>query len=513
MTHGIPFAWTASAFIAYTILIFVIARLSARGHSSSSFFRGDRKAPWPVVAYGMIGASISGVTFISVPGNVWNQNFYYMPMVLGFAVGYVVIAKVLLPLYYRLGLSSIYTYLGERFGRRSYWTGTSFFILSRLLGAAARIYVAIVVLLTFLPSDFIQALSPSGAFCIIAAVFLSIVYLYTYRGGVRSIIWTDVLQTTFMLLAVVLGIIFICRDMGWTAGELLTSVGQATNTNSASAGFGHGFTNWFDWDWGHGTNAVKQFVSGIVVTVAMTGLDQAMMQKNLACKDLASSQKNMYSTGATIIVVNLSFLLLGALLCVYMADKGGFEAFGISRTDEIFPAVAGSCLGTGVAVFFLIGLISASYPSAGAAMTSLTSAICVDYLGFSDRNDLDDKGKERLRKRVQAAVAMAFFIIMAVLFLVSNDAVINLIYKLASYTYGPLLGIFFFGILTRVKVRDKATPFVAAASPVLCLILNTVLKRMAGFDLGFSLLLVNGLLSFAGMYICSLGQKNGDFAE
>lgn len=503
METGIPFIWTASAFIAYTVLIFIIANISSKGRSSSSFFRGDRKAPWPVVAYGMIGASVTGVTFISVPGNVWNQNFFYMPMVLGFAVGYVVIAKVLLPLYYRMGLTSIYTYLDERFGRSSYWTGTSFFILSRLLGAAARIYVAIVVLLTFLPASFVQALSPTGAFCITAAVFLTLVYLYTYQGGVRSIIWTDVLQTTFMLLAVILGIIFICKDMGWTAGAMLSAVGETTNQTSASVGFGRPFASWFDWNWGHGTNAVKQFISGIVVTIAMTGLDQAMMQKNLACKDLASSQKNMYSTGAIIIVVNLFFLLLGALLCVYVSDKGGFEAFGISRTDEMFPAVASTCLGTGVALFFLIGLISASYPSAGAAMTSLTSTICVDFLGFNKREDLDESAKESLRKKVQAGVSLVFFLIMTVLFLVSNDAVINLIYKLASFTYGPLLGIFFFGILTKIKARDAATPYVAVASPVICLLLNMFLKNVFGFDLGFSLLLVNGLLSFAGMWICA----------
>lgn len=508
MENGLPFVWTATAFVAYTVLIFVIAHIASKGRSSSSFFRGDRKAPWPVVAYGMIGASVTGVTFISVPGNVWNQNFFYMPMVLGFAVGYIVIAKVLLPLYYRMGLTSIYTYLDGRFGRSSYWTGTSFFILSRLLGAAARIYVAIVVLLAFLPAGFVQAVSPAGAFCITAAVFLSLVYLYTYKGGVRSIIWTDVLQTTFMLLAVVLGIVFICKDMGWSAGQMLTSVGQAVNTNTGAAGYGRSFTAWCDWDWSHGTNAVKQFISGIVVTVAMTGLDQAMMQKNLACKDLASSQKNMYSTGVTIIVVNLFFLLLGALLCVYVSDKGGFEAFGISRTDGMFPAVASSCLGKGVAVFFLIGLISASYPSAGAAMTSLTSTICVDFLSFSDRTDMSERDKEKLRKGVQALVGVVFFAIMTVLFLVSNDAVINLIYKLASYTYGPLLGIFFFGIMTRVKARDKATPFVAVASPLLCLALNTALKKLCGFDLGFSLLLVNGILSFAGMYLCALGRRD-----
>lgn len=498
MEHSLPFAWTVIAFAAYTVLLFVISHYTSRSHSSSSFFKGDRQAPWFVVAYGMIGASVTGVTFISVPGNVWVQNFFYMPMVIGFAVGYVVVAKMLLPLYYRMGLTSIYTYLDERFGRSSYWTGTSFFILSRLLGAAVRVYVVIVVFLTFLPASFVHALTPMGAFSLTALVFLLLVYLYTYRGGVKSIIWTDVLQTTFMLLAVALGIIFICKDMGWSMGDMFTSVGTAVNQNGG-IGDGRHFTSWFDWNWGHGTNVIKQFISGVVVTIAMTGLDQAMMQKNLACKDLKSSQKNMITTGLIISVVTLSFLFLGALLSVYVMDKGGFEAFGITKTDQMFPAVASSCLGAGVALFFLIGLVSASYPSAGAAMTSLTSTICVDFLGFNRRSSLTEEKKEHTRKLVQAGVAVSFFVIMAVLFLMSNDSVINIIYKLASYTYGPLLGLFFFGILTKAKVHDKAAPAVAVLSPILCLVLNTLLKKWFGFDLGFSLLLVNGLLSFAGM--------------
>lgn len=503
MEQSLPFAWTVFAFAVYTILLFAISHYSARGGSANSFFKGDRQAPWFVVAYGMIGASLTGVTFISVPGNVWTQNFFYMPMVLGFAVGYVIIAKVLLPLYYRMGLTSIYTYLDERFGRSSYWTGSSFFILSRLLGAAVRVYVVIVVLLSFLPVSFVASLGSFGAFVLVSLVFLLLVYLYTYRGGVRSIIWTDVLQTSFMLLAVALSIIFICKDMGWSFGEMFSSVGSAINENVSVVGNGRPFTSWFDRNWNHGTNVIKQFISGIVVTIAMTGLDQSMMQKNLACKDLKSSQKNMYSTAAIIVAVNLFFLLLGALLCVYVNDKGGFEAFGIAKTDQIFPAVASTCLGPGVALFFLIGLISASYPSAGAAMTSLTSTICVDFLGFNRRSDLDEKSKERKRKLIQAGVTLAFFLIMSVLFLISNDSVINIIYKLASYTYGPLLGMFFFGILTRADIHDKAAPYVAVLSPLLCLLLNTLLKNSLGFDLGFSLLLVNGLLSFAGMALIS----------
>lgn len=497
MENGFPFHWFLIAFAAYTALLFVISWLTARKAGSSSFFSGDRKAPWPVVAYGMVGASISGVTFISVPGNVWAQNFFYMPLVLGFVGGYAVVAEVLLPLYYRKNLTSIYTYLGERLGRRSHLTGTTFFMISRLLGAAVRILAVIVVFNTFIPRGFIEATSGSFAFALVTLVFLVLLYLYTYRGGVKTIIWTDVLQTTFMLLAVGLAIWHICRDMGWNFGGMWAALSSAENPLTP----GHGYTDWFDWNWSSGTNALKQFVAGIFITIAMTGLDQAMIQKSLACKDLKAAKKNMYTTSLIIVAVNLFFLLLGALLCVYASSKGGFEALGISRTDELFPAVASRCLGFGVCLFFLIGLISASYPSAGAAMTSLTTSFCFDFLGFGKREDLSEERKERIRKWVHAFVALAFLAIILALYLLSNDSVINLVYKLASYTYGPLLGIFFFGILTKCRARDAATPWIAAASPLLCLAFNILGKRYLGFDLGFTLLIVNGLITFALMWL------------
>ena len=495
MEQTFPFHWFLIAFAAYTALLFVISGLTLRKAGTDSFFDGGRKAPWLAVAYGMVGSSISGVTFISVPGNVWVQNFFYMPLVLGFAVGYVVIAKVLLPLYYRRNLTSIYTYLGERFGRKSHMTGTSFFILSRLLGAAVRIFVVIVVFKSFIPQP--AALSDLSVFTVTSVVFLVLLYLYTFRGGVKTIIWTDVLQTTFMLLAVGLTISHICRDMDWNAAAMWSAVTSTPNALTE----GHCYADWFNWDWKAGTNAVKQFISGIFITVAMTGLDQAMMQKNLACKDLRAAQKNMYTTGIIIVLVNAFFLLMGALLCVFVADKGGFESLGILKTDEMFPAVASRYLGFGTCLFFLIGLISASYPSAGAALTSLTTSVCVDIFGFKDRTDINDSGKERIRKWIHACVAFVFLLILIVLYLVSNDAVVNLVYKLASYTYGPLMGMFFFGILTDCKVRDRATPWIAAASPLLCLAINLIGRNCLGFDLGFSLLIVNGLLTFLGMWL------------
>jgi Na+/proline symporter len=496
MKHEFPLYIFLIAFAAYTAILFFISWMTARKAGSSSFFSGDRKAPWPIVAYGMVGASISGVTFISVPGNVLAQNFYYMPLVLGFVGGYIIIAKVLLPLYYRMNVTSIYSYLGERFGEKSHKTGTVVFMISRVLGAAVRIFVVVLVLFAFLPKGVFGG-SEIVSFSIVTLIFLILLYFYTYRGGVKTIIWTDVLQTTFMLLAVFLTIFYICKDMGWGFGQMCAAVASTANPEIA----GSNFSDMFDWNWGHGTNVVKQFIAGIFVTIAMTGLDQGMMQKNLACKNIRSAQKNMYTTSIIIVVVNYFFLLLGAILSIYVADKGGFQALGIVKTDEMFPVVASQYLGITVGVFFLIGLISASYPSAGAALTSLTTSFCVDFVGFNSRKDLSESRKNRVRKLIQAFFTLLFLIIIVILYVVSNDAVVNLVYKLASYTYGPLLGMFFFGILTKSKVRDGAVPYIAVAAPLLCFIINFIGKKYFGFDLGFTLLIVNGLLTFLGMWL------------
>ncbi|MDD2595566.1 MAG: sodium:solute symporter [Bacteroidales bacterium] len=500
MRHEFPFVWFLVAFAAYTALLFIISWITARKAGSSSFFSGDKKAPWPVIAYGMVGASISGVTFISVPGNVLAQNFYYMPLVLGFVGGYIIIAKVLLPLYYRMNLTSIYTYLGERFGTKSYKTGTSVFMVSRILGAAVRIFVVVVVFFAFIPKGMIAGTSDIVVFAIVTFIFLVLLYFYTFKGGVKTIIWTDVLQTTFMLLAVFLTIFYVCRDMGWSFSGMASAVASAENPQIP----GTSFSDMFDWNWGHGTNAIKQFIAGIFITIAMTGLDQTMMQKNLACKDIKAAQKNMYTTSIIIVVVNFFFLLLGALLSIYVANKGGFDALGITKTDEMFPTIASQYLGVGVGILFLIGLISASYPSAGGALTSLTTSFCVDFIGFNNRSDLTVERKEKMRKWIHAGFAFLFFIIILVLFIVSNDAVVNLVYKLASYTYGPLLGLFFFGILTKYKIKDGATPYIAVGAPLLCLIINLIGKKYLGFDLGFTLLIVNGAITFLALWLCRI---------
>lgn len=502
MRHEFPLYLFLIAFAVYTIILFFISWLTARKAGNSSFFSGDKQAPWPIVAYGMVGASISGVTFVSVPGNVLAQNFYYMPLVLGFVGGYFVIAKVLLPLYYKMNLTSIYTYLGERFGIRSYKTGTSVFMVSRILGAAVRVFVVVLVLFAFIPKNVIGNLSEIGVFAVVTFIFLALIYFYTYKGGVKTIIWTDVLQTTFMLLAVFLTIWYVCKDLGWSFGDMVASVANTQNPQA-----GGNFSDMFDWNWSHGTNAVKQFIAGIFVTIAMTGFDQSMMQKNLACKDIKSAQKNMYTTSIIIVVVNFFFLLLGALLSAYVANKGGFEAMGITKTDEMFPTIASQYLGIGVGVLFLIGLVSASYPSAGGALTSLTTSFCVDFLNYNTRTDITIHKKEQSRKLIHAGFTFLFFIIILILFVLSNDAVVNLVYKLASYTYGPLLGLFFFGIFTRYKIIDKATPYIAVSAPLLCLIINSLCKKYFNFDIGFSLLIVNGALTFIMLWMFRIRES------
>jgi len=503
MRHEFPLGLFLIAFAAFTALLFFISWLTARKAGNSSFFSGDKKAPWLIVAYGMVGSSISGVTFISVPGNVLAQNFYYMPLVLGFVGGYMVIAKVLLPLYYKMNLTSIYTYLGERFGKVSYKTGTTVFMISRILGAAVRIFVVVLVLFAFIPKGLFNGVPELVVFAVVTLIFLSLIYLYTYRGGVKTIIWTDVLQTTFMLLAVFLTIFYVCKDMGWSFSDMVGSVKSAENVNIG----GTRYIDMFDWNWSSGTNAVKQFIAGIFVTIAMTGLDQGMMQKNLACKDIRSAQKNMYTTSIIIVVVNFFFLLLGAILSIYVANKGGFESLGILKTDEIFPTIASQYLGVGVGILFLIGLISSAYPSAGGALTSLTTSYCVDFARFNTRQDLSEKKKNIMRKWIHAGFTFLFFIIILVLFVASNEAVVNLVYRLAAYTYGPLLGLFFFGILTKYKVKDRVTPYIAVGAPLLCLIINLLGKKFFGFDLGFTLLIINGALTFAGLWLFRIRKE------
>lgn len=490
--HEFPLSWLLIAFTLYTLLLFFVSWLTSRKADAGSYFLGNKKSPWYIVAYGMVGTSISGVTFISVPGNVLNQNFYYMPLVLGFLIGYIVIAQVLIPLYYKMNLTSIYTYLEQRFGFFTYKTGASVFMVSRVLGAAVRIFVVVLVLHTFLPPG-------SVPFWVVAFIFMFLIFLYTFKGGVKTIIWTDVLQTTFMLLAVFLTIYSIAKEMNWSAGEMLSAVGDSS------------FSKWLNFEWSSGTNAIKQFIAGIFITIVMTGLDQEMMQKNLSCKNISEAKKNVYTTSITIVVVNYFFLLLGAVLAIYVNAKlGGMEGINLAdanglftkaQTDKLFPTIASQYLGLGVGLFFIIGLISASYPSAGGALTSLTTSFCIDFVGFNKRSDLSDQRKDSIRKKAHASFAVLFFVIIVILNIINNQAIIDLVYLLASYTYGPLLGFFFFGILTKYQVKDRLMPYVAIGSPLLCFLLDMAGKSLFNFGFGFTILIANGLFTFLGMYL------------
>ncbi len=467
------------SFILYTALLFLITNITSRRASNETYFRADRKSPWPVVAYGMIGASLSGVTFMSVPGNVLAQNFYYMPMVFGFLAGYMVIALVLMPLYYKMNLTSIYTYLEKRFGNHTYKTGAAFFILSRTLGATLRMFLVVSVLHIFILQNF------GIPFWIGGLLFVILILLYTFKGGIKTIVWTDMLQTTFMLLAVVVCVVCIAKEMDWSFKEM---VGHVANS---------GYARMFDTEWLSKTHYLKQFLSGMFVCIAMTGLDQEMMQKNLSCKSLKDAQKNMFTFSGILVVVNLLFLLLGAVLVLFIQQKG----LVFADTDRIFPTVAFEHLGPIVGLIFFIGLISAAYPSADGALTSLTTSFCIDMLGMQ-KKDWTEVKKRKVRYIVHFSFAALFLLLIIFYNVVKNDAIINLVYAVASYTYGPLLGLFFFGILTKYQVKDKATPYIAILSPILCFALDFIFQQCFNFGFGFTLLIFNGLFTFAGLWLC-----------
>jgi len=466
-------------FLAYTLLIFAVTWITSRKANNETFFTGNRRSPWFVVAYGMIGASLSGVTFMSVPGNVFSQNFYYMPMVFGFLAGYVIIALVLMPLYYRMNLTSIYTYLEKRFGFFTYKSGAAFFILSRTLGATLRMFLVVSVLHIFILQNL------GVPFWVAGLIFVALILLYTVKGGIKTIVWTDMLQTTFMLLAVIICVVCICQQMNWNFGDMFAQVKSS------------GYAKMFDTSWLSKTHFLKQFLSGMFVCIAMTGLDQEMMQKNLSCKNIKDAQKNMFTFSGILVVVNFLFLLLGAVLVLFVQQKG----LTFADTDTIFPTVAIEHLGVFAGLIFIIGLISAAYPSADGALTSLTTSFCIDIVGMNKKENWNEQKKKKVRYAIHFSLAFLFLLLIIFYNLVKNDAVIDLVYAVASYTYGPLLGFFFFGILTKYQVRDKMMPVVAILSPICCYLLDIFFQKYFNFGFGFTLLIVNGLLTFFGMWI------------
>jgi len=469
-------------FLIYTIVLFGVTWFTSRKANNESFYIGNKVSPWFVVAYGMIGASLSGVTFMSVPGWVKDTQFSYMIVVLGYLFGYLVIATVLLPLYYRLKLTSIYTYLDQRFGFWSYKTGAGFFILSRTLGASLRMFLVINVLQIFVFDAW------NIPFWVNVLVFIILIILYTLKGGIKTIIWTDMLQTTFMLLAVILSVIYISRDLDISLVKLFSTVRESDISRMIIT------------DWHHERFFIKQFFSGMFITIVMTGLDQEMMQKNLSCRNIGEAQKNMFTFSGILVFVNLLFLFLGALLLIFVQSKGVV----VASSDDIFPTVALKFLGPMAGVVFLIGLISAAFPSADGALTSLTTSVSIDFLGLDRKERITEKSKTRIRYIVHLSIAAVFFVSVLLFSALNDRAVIDKLFTIAGYTYGPLLGLYSFGLFTKRRVKDSFTPFIAVISPLICFFLSKYsVVLFNGYKFGFELLLLNGLLTFIGLLIYS----------
>lgn len=476
-------AWIAVSIFLYFIFLFVIAWITSRNANNDAFFRGNKASPWYIVAYGMIGTSLSGITFISVPGKVGSAAFSYFQVVIGYLIGYFVIAYVLLPLYYRLNLTSIYTYLEQRFGKTTYRTGAAFFILSRTLGATLRLYLVINVLQLFLLPEGL------GYYTVAAFVILLMILLYTFKGGVKSIVWTDMLQTTFMLLALVTCVWFIKNELHLSFGGMMDALKAK------------GYTQIFMTDWLKGNYFIKQILGGMFITISMTGLDQEMMQKNISCKNLGEAQKNMITFSFILMLVNLVFLVLGGVLYLYAADKA-IEVPAMS--DNLFPMIAIHYLPGFISIIFVIGLISALFPSADGALTALTASICIDILGIQERKELSETQRTRTRLIVHFTMAFVFLLFVIGFKILNKQAIIDLLLKIAGYTYGPLLGLFMFGILTKRQIKDHLSPLICLVVPAICFVLDIYASQIiSGFSFGPELLLWNGLLTFAGLWMIS----------
>ena len=481
--------WVVLATIAgYFLLLFIVSSLAGRKSDNASFFTGNRQTPWPVVAFATMGAAISGVTFISVPGMVVGKGYSYMQMAFGFIVGYIAIAYVLVPLFYKRNLISIYGYLEQRFGAVTYKSGAWFFFVSKMLGAAVRFYVVCVVLQSLV-------FGPLGVpFVFNVIITIALIWLYTKQGGVKTVIWTDTLKSFCLLLSVILCIVFIARGLGY----------DLTGLMSAVAGDDTARVFFFD-NPKEGTYFWKQFLAGIFMVIAMTGLDQDMMQRNLACKNFKESQKNMIVCTLSQTVVIGLFLVLGTLLVMHVANTQGLEL--PEKTDELFGLVAThSSMPVIVGVLFILGLISASYSAAGSALTSLTTSFTVDILKANTRGD--EASLTRARKMVHLAMSAVMGLVIIAFYLISDSDAISAVYALASYTYGPILGLFAYGLACRRQVRDRLVPWVCVAAPVICFFAQRWLLAQFGYVMSFELLLLNAALTIAGLALLAKRKTN-----
>lgn len=472
--------------IYFSILIYISFKTS-KGADTNTFFTANKSVPWYLVAFGMIGTSLSGVTFISVPGAVGTKEFSYFQMVLGYTVGYLFIANVLMPLYYRLNLISIYSYLEDRLGFWSYKTGSAFFLLSRTLGSAVRLYIAAKVLQ-------IAIYDPLGVpFEVSVLITIALIWIYTFKGGIKTIVVTDTLQTLFLITSVVMTIILISSELHLNFSSMVSEV---KNSQYSKIFF-------FDGGWADSKNFFKQFISGAFIAIVMTGLDQDLMQKNLSCKNINEARKNMMWFTIVLVFVNLLFLSLGALMYIYANQKGIAIP---AKTDDMYPMLAlkyfsDPALGSAgilVGITFLIGITAATYASSDSALTALTTAFCVDFLNFDKK---EEKQKFKLKNIVHIAFSLLFFIVIIIFNSLNSTDVISATFQIASYTYGPLLGLFSFGIYTKIKVKDKFVPIVCILSPIITFALVNYIETNFNYKFGFENLLLNGLITFVGLLI------------
>ncbi|GAB4033595.1 sodium:solute symporter [Spirosoma gilvum] len=466
--------------IVYFGVLIAVSFYTARGADTNTFFTANRQSPWWLVAFGMIGTSLSGVTFISVPGAVGKIGFSYFQVVLGYIVGYFVIGSVLMPLYYRLNLISIYGYLEKRFGFWSYKTGAGFFLLSRTVGSAVRLYVAAGVLQLALFN------SLGIPFSVSVLITIGLIWIYTFKGGVKTIIVTDTLQTVFLVTAVILTIILISRELGLSFSGLIKTVNDSSMSQI------------FYWEGNDPKNFFKQFISGAFIAIVMTGLDQDLMQKNLTCKNIGEAQKNMFWFTVTLVFVNFMFLSLGVLLYVY-AQREGIPI--PERTDDLYPTLALNNLGLMVAITFLLGITAATYASADSALTALTTSFCVDFMNVEKRPEAE---RSRIKHIVHIGFSLLFYVVIIVFRQLNSKEVITAVFDIAGYTYGPLLGLYAFGIFSKRPVIDGFVPFICLASPVLTYIINeNSAAWFGGYQFGFERLLLNGLITFLGLLAVS----------
>lgn len=469
---------------AYFVMLIAVSIYTSRGADTATFFNANRQSPWYLVAFGMIGTSLSGVTFISVPGAVLNIQFSYFQVVLGYIIGYLVIGTVLMPLYYRLNLISIYSYFSDRFGFWSYKSGSAFFLISRTLGSAVRLYVAAGVLQ-------IALFGPLGVpFEVAVAITILLIWIYTFKGGIKTIIITDTLQTTFLVTAVVLTIVLVSRELNLTGfGDMVATVRDSD------------YSKIFYWSANDPKNFFKQFLGGAFIAIVMTGMDQDLMQKNLTCKNIGEAQKNMFWFTIVLVIVNLLFLSLGALLYLYASERG--IPF-LAKTDDFYPMLALNNLGLVVGITFLLGITAATYASSDSALTALTTAFCIDFMNVEGKPETE---RSRIKFWVHIGFSVLFYIVILIFNQLNNKEVITAVFDLAGYTYGPLLGLFSFGLLTRRSLRDRLVPLVCVMGPLITYILNqNSAAWFDGYKLGFEKLIINGLIVFVGLWLLSIGK-------